>query len=222
MNPRRDGRLAVLGLTVSLAVLALASMLWGQREGRPIPSSAVAGASTSVEAPGTAASSGTPVLGAADGPPSPQPVELRVHGVAIRMPVVPKGVRPDGEMALPARPGVLGWYRFGPAPTERGSTVLAGHVDSKRYGIGPLARLREVDVGDRIVVRLADGTVLRYRAVGVRSVGKQSRALESVFASSGPSRLRIITCGGEFDPSRGGYQDNVVLTAVPDKGTAGG
>lgn len=143
------------------------------------------------------------------------PVRVRVGSVGIRLPVVPKGVSPDGQMALPPKPNRVGWYKFGAAPGDGGSTVLAGHVDTRRSGIGPLARLREVGPGDRVVVTLSDGRTVRYRTVRVRSIDKQSDALASVFDEDGPARLRIVTCGGEFEPKAGGYQDNVVLTAVP-------
>ncbi len=226
MTRGADSRLAAVALTVSLAALALATVLWGGREGRAAQDTgSAAGVSRAVEAPAVArpvlpSPPGVQASGAPPRAPAPRPVEVQVAAVGIRMPVVPKGVRTNGEMALPPRPDRLGWYRYGPAPTERGSTVLAGHVDSGRYGIGPLARLRAVDVGDRLVVRLVDGSVLRYRTVGVRVVDKQSRALRSAFATTGPPRLRIVTCGGEFDPDRGGYQDNVVLTAEPVSGAA--
>lgn len=123
---------------------------------------------------------------------------------------MPKGVSSDGQMALPPKPDRVGWWRFGSAPDERGSTVLAGHVDTRRSGIGPLARLREVEVGDEVALALSDGRTARYRTVRVRSIDKQSDALAAVFDEDGPSRLHVVTCGGEFDPENGGYQDNVV------------
>ena len=38
---------------------------------------------------------------------------------------------------------------------------------------------------------------------------------EELFARTGPERLWIITCGGEYLPDEGGYQQNLVVTAVP-------
>jgi sortase (surface protein transpeptidase) len=119
-------------------------------------------------------------------------------------------------MALPADPEVLGWYRFGPAPgAGTGSVVLAGHLDSERYGLGPLVGLREVEVGDRLRVTRADGTARRYAVVDVRRYDRQALP-EELFARTGPERLRIITCGGEYLPDAGGYQQNLVVTAVPN------
>jgi sortase family protein len=145
-----------------------------------------------------------------------RPVELVAASVRIRMKVLPTGVAADGQMALPPDPRVIGWYRFGPLPgSARGSAVLGGHLDSKEYGVGPLVRLRALRPGDELAVRLADGRTVRYRTVRVRSIAKQSLAMAEVFDRSGPARLRVVTCGGEYDRDRGGYQDNVVVTAEP-------
>lgn len=139
----------------------------------------------------------------------------RVRLASIDSPVRPVGVAADGQMALPANPAVLGWYRFGPAPGDgTGSVVLAGHLDSKRYGLGPLVALREVDVGDVVRVARSDGGLRRYAVVDIRRYDRQALP-EELFARTGPERLRIITCGGEYDPENGGYQQNLVVTAAP-------
>ncbi|WBQ04033.1 class F sortase [Kribbella sp. CA-293567] len=134
----------------------------------------------------------------------------------LRMPVVPTGVAADGQMELPVSPTRIGWYRFGPAPgAAAGSVVLGGHLDSRQYGVGPLARLSRVRVGDPIELRLSDGQIVRYRVEAVRDVDKQTLALDSVFDRSGPRRLQVVTCGGQYLPDRGGYQQNLVVTATP-------
>lgn len=42
-----------------------------------------------------------------------------------------------------------------------------------------------------------------------------------MWSESSVSRLTLISCGGVYDPDRGGYQDNVVVTAVPETPPAG-
>ena len=131
------------------------------------------------------------------------------------MAVVGSGVTAEGQMALPPRPDRIGWYRYGPRPGDRtGSAVLGGHVDSSEYGIGPLAQLRELRRGDRIVVQQADGEQA-YVVRRVQLVSKRTVPLAEVFDRSGPPRLRIVTCGGPYIPSRGGYLDNLVISADP-------
>jgi hypothetical protein len=143
-------------------------------------------------------------------------VRVRLGSVDIDSPVRAVGVSRNGQMALPADPEVLGWYRFGPAPGDgTGSVVLAGHLDSRRYGLGPLVGLRDVEPGETVQVTLGTGRRLGYTVVDVRRFDRQALPAE-LFARSGRERLRIITCGGQFLPDEGGYQQNLVVTAVPD------
>lgn len=144
-----------------------------------------------------------------------QAVRLTAPSVGIDLPVRPVGVARDRQMALPADPTVLGWYRYGPAPgSGRGSVVLAGHLDSRRYGLGPLVRLRDAEVGDRIEVAGDDGTRRAYTIRSLRRYDRQALPAE-LFSRVGRERLRIVTCGGAYLPDRGGYQLNLVVTAVP-------
>jgi hypothetical protein len=144
------------------------------------------------------------------------PLELIVAGADLRIPVVPTGVAKDGQMELPPNPERIGWYKFGPAPSAtRGSVVLGGHLDSREYGVGPLVRLGRTRPGDLIGLRLSDGRTLQYRTEAVRNVDKQALALDVVFDRTGPRRLQLVTCGGEYIRDRGGYQQNLVVTAVP-------
>jgi hypothetical protein len=129
--------------------------------------------------------------------------------------VRPVGVAGDGQMRLPPDPRVLGWYRFGPPPGAReGSAVLAGHLDSRRFGLGPLVALRDLEAGDPVKVTLSDGSDVTYRVEAITRYDQQALP-DALFARSGPHRLRIVTCGGDYDADAGGYQQNLVVTAVP-------
>ncbi|MEU4605481.1 class F sortase [Kribbella sp. NPDC023972] len=145
-----------------------------------------------------------------------QPVRLQLASVGIDIPVVAVGVASDGQMELPPDPAMIGWYRFGPSTTDlRGAVVLAGHVDSKQYGVGPLVRLRELRLDALVTVQLSDSTVTRYRVQTVENIPKTSTALDQVFDRDGARLLRVITCGGPYDRNGGGYRDNLVVTARP-------
>ncbi|TDE36497.1 class F sortase [Actinomadura sp. 6K520] len=167
----------------------------------------------------TAATGGDPAAAgtAGRGPAAPaRPVELTVPSVGLHTAVVPMGVDRRGAMALPGDVSRVGWYRYGTRPGSRaGSAVLAGHVDSRRRGLGALAALRRVSPGDRLAVRLADGRTVRYRAVAREVIGKGAMPLEELFSRDGGPRLTVITCGGPFDSRTGRYRDNLVITAVP-------
>ena len=142
------------------------------------------------------------------------PARVRVPGLGLDAPVRAVGVDVRRQMRLPADPRVLGWYRFGPAPGGKGSVVLAGHVDSRRFGVGPLADLQGVGVGDRVEVLTRRGELRSYRVDSIERFDRQALPAE-VFARTGPERLRIVTCTGPYLPDAGGYQQNLVVTAVP-------
>lgn len=144
-----------------------------------------------------------------------QPRRLVIARLGVSMPVRATGLTSGGQMALPDRPEQIGWYRYGPRPGDAaGSVVLGGHVDSRAYGIGPLAVLGRLERGDRIVVQQVAGRQV-YRVRSVQLISKAALPVGALFDRSGPAALRILTCGGPYDPSRGGYRDNLVVTAEP-------
>jgi hypothetical protein len=133
--------------------------------------------------------------------------------VGISVPIVATTVDDRGQMELPARPSEIGWYAYGPKPgSAEGSAVLAGHVDSRRFGVGPLVGLQRVRPGDVVVVQATSGP-LTFEVDRVQLIKKRDLDLERLFAREGRPVLRIVTCGGRYLPQRGGYQDNVVVTA---------
>ena len=149
-------------------------------------------------------------------PAATAPVMLEVPALGVRTEVDQVGVQPDGSMTVPADPDRVGWYRFGPAPgASQGSAVLAGHVDTARDGPGAFAALSGIEVGQDVLVTLADGTVVTYRVEGRQGIVKQELPVDVLFARDGPARLTLITCGGPFQPELRSYRDNLVVTAVP-------
>jgi sortase (surface protein transpeptidase) len=141
------------------------------------------------------------------------PRRLSITRLGLRMPVVARGVDDGGAMALPTSAFRVAWYRFGARPLEdAGATVLAGHVDTRAEGVGPLAGLAALRVGDLIMLRAGRHDVT-YRTTSVTRISKALIDLPAVFSRKGAPRLHLVTCGGAYLPERGGYQDNVVVSA---------
>jgi LPXTG-site transpeptidase (sortase) family protein len=110
----------------------------------------------------------------------------------------------------------VGWWDGSARAGEPfGSTVIAGHVDSDTGGIGFFARLLRAKVGDTLTLR-ADSHRLTYRVTAVKKVARRALATESqAFKQTGPHRLVLITCTGDFHRDRGGYDSNLVVVATP-------
>ena len=147
------------------------------------------------------------------------PVRVAAPAVGIDIAVSPVGVLDSGVMELPPDVDIAGWYRFGAAPSSAtGTTVLAAHVDSLTYGLGPFSRLKELPVGSPITVTTADGATRAYALVSSERIAKREIPLDAVFDRDGAPRLVLITCGGQFDHGTGHYLDNILVTATPVAG----
>lgn len=145
------------------------------------------------------------------------PSSIQIPSLNIDMAVESAGLDAVGSMALPANPDIAAWYRFGPAPGAEGATVIAAHVDSLRYGLGPFARLAVASAGTEITVLAADGVEHRYALESVQTTGKPEVPWATIFDRTGAPRLTLVTCGGEFNYTTRQYQSNIIVTAIPVK-----
>ncbi|WP_421110277.1 class F sortase [Solicola sp. PLA-1-18] len=133
-----------------------------------------------------------------------------------RVPVAPAPTDDTGRLAVPDDPDVAGWWDGGARPGDPfGATVVAAHVDSVERGLGPFASLLSARRGERVTVTSA-GLTTTYRVSSLRTIPKERlRTDGSVFAGDGDPRLVLVTCAGPYERARGGYQNLLVLTAVP-------
>lgn len=143
-----------------------------------------------------------------------EPVGLTIAKIGLKVKGVRSvGLEPDGQLEIPNEKEI-GWYRYGQAPGEIGSTVLAAHV-SWNGSLGPFADLATVEPGDRINVQLSDGGSRTYEAVERNQYNKGELPADRIWSRTGNETLVLITCGGEFNPAIKRYYDNIVIYAVP-------
>jgi sortase (surface protein transpeptidase) len=106
----------------------------------------------------------------------------------------------------------LGWWADGPRPGDDGAAVVVGHVDlDGRPGV--FGRLAGAAPGSVVAVTRGE-RVVRYRVTRVDRYTKAGFPTDVVYRPSARAELRLVTCGGRFDPRTGHYEDNVVVTAV--------
>ncbi len=220
--------LPVAGIAGSAAALVLVPIVSGTTSAQPVDQIQQPASAPSSTAPDPDLTGPGAVTPSAPAQPAPiptvaadaaaerfLPVQLEVPRLAVSAPIDPTGVAADGQAEVPENAARVGWYRFGPAPGEDGATVIVGHVDSRKYGKGALFPLREAQVGDEVRMAVASGSEMTYEVVDVTRYDKVTLPAEELFKRTGDSVLHIITCGGPYVPSLGGYQQNLVVTAVP-------
>ena len=137
---------------------------------------------------------------------------IRIPAIGVSAPVIPLGLNKDHTIEVPKDFSDTGWYRPGPDPGEQGPAVIVGHVDSQT-GPAVFYRLRELKRGNRILIRRADGTTVRFRVNGLERWPKAEFPTRRVYGRTRGPVLRLVTCSGAFDSSSGHYVDNTIVFA---------
>jgi len=141
------------------------------------------------------------------------PVSLVIPAIGISTSLIQLGLTASGQLQVPASTAVAGWYTGSPRPGATGAAVIAGHIDSYQ-GPGVFFRLRLMRPGQRVYVRRADGSVAVFQVTAVHTYLKSQFPTDGVYGATPNSQLRLITCGGTFDPATGHYLSNVIVYAT--------
>jgi hypothetical protein len=144
--------------------------------------------------------------------PVARPVSLVVPAIGVRTRLIHLGLTSAGTLQVPPTTAVAGWYTGSPRPGQPGGAVIAGHIDSLQ-GPGVFFRLRLLRRGERVYVRRADGTLAVFQVTSVRSYLKTRFPTHAVYGPTPDAQLRMITCGGTFDPATGHYLSNTIVYA---------
>lgn len=168
-----------------------------------------------IASPSDAGTAGAASAVATVSPPS----RIVIPAIGVDTDIVSVGLDRANAVVVPEDIRRVGWYRHAAAPgTAQGSAVLVAHRDGREQGKGVFYDLGLLDLGDRVVVTTQGGDRVRYRVVARELLQKSAfgDAAPDLFAIDGDARLTLISCGGYYDPNAGGYQANIVVTAIPD------
>lgn len=146
--------------------------------------------------------------------PTPErPGHLSIPSIGVSTDLVALGLNADRTVEVPSDPDRAGWFDQGPYPGQPGSAVVLGHVDSTA-GPAVFHELSRLGPGDTIEVTLAGGSVATFRVDRVATYANEDFPAQEVYAGDPDLRaLNLVTCGGEYDAARGGWQSNVVVFA---------
>jgi sortase (surface protein transpeptidase) len=141
------------------------------------------------------------------------PVSLTIPDIGVSTSLVHLGLTSNGALQVPPTTAVAGWYTGSPRPGAVGPAIIAGHIDS-HLGPGVFYRLSQLQRGDRVYVRRADGTLAVFKVTAVQQYPKDNFPTAAVYGATPTPELRLITCGGTFDYSTGHYLSNTVVYAT--------
>ena len=207
--PRGHARIrlsGIAGVTLVLAGAGAIALAVLAQQHAPSPAASAAGA-----------------VGAAKGPSLGRsvPVSVSIPQIGVRSKLLSLGLNPDGSIAVPSldtSADEAAWYKYSVTPGQVGAAVIEGHVDSYQ-GPAVFFRLGALRPGNQIDVTLADGITAVFRVTGVREYVKDKYPAEMIYGPTDYAALRLITCGGDYDPATHHYLSSVVVFAVLSSAT---
>jgi LPXTG-site transpeptidase (sortase) family protein len=140
-------------------------------------------------------------------------VSLTIPLIGLETSLITLGLASDGTMQVPSSTTVAGWYTGSPRPGGVGSAIIVGHIDSLT-GPGVFYKLPQLRAGDSVYVKRADGTTAEFRVTAVQTYLKDQFPTQTVYGPTPDAELRLITCGGAFDPATHHYLSNIVVYAT--------
>lgn len=149
------------------------------------------------------ASSTTPIM----------PTRLVIPAIGVDANIEQVGKKSDGSMATPATFGDVAWYDLGSKPGSPGNAVIAGHVNNALTKTGVFENLSDLKVGDVIALTDANGNVLHFAVRDIEDYTDANAPLSTIFSTTGPSQVVLITCAGDWDPVARSYDHRLVIFA---------
>lgn len=140
---------------------------------------------------------------------APTGIEIPAIGVT-RDSIMSLGYNEDLSLQVPPDAATVGWFSRGAAPGSQGPAVFASHINysGKKGGFADIGQLA---AGDQILVHRADATSVVFVVDRVERAPKKAFPTAEVYGPTTGSEIRLITCGGTFDPSTRNYEDNVIV-----------
>lgn len=143
-----------------------------------------------------------------------EPVRLVIPSLGLDVFIEHVGMDSTGKMGIPEEVENAGWWKYGAKPGEKGSAVLAGHVDTPDGQFGIFYELDSLKPSDRILVYDAEGKVHTYSVDFVQVYPDEDFPIDVVFEREDTKRLNLITCSGLYDLNDQNYDERLVVFAT--------
>lgn len=145
--------------------------------------------------------------------PSPEltPVTIMIPKLNIDTKVEGVGVTEANNLDVPRNAANIGWYMYGPKPSDSGNAVMTGHYDTPTGKPAIFYKLKTLEPGDEIEVVSKAGIHTKFSVVEVASIPYDKFPNEYVFKTREGKNLNLITCGGVWNPKTHLYSERIVV-----------
>lgn len=140
------------------------------------------------------------------------PTRLTIPSIGVNTELTTITLDQQGVLQPPDRFDIAGWYDKSPTPGELGPSIIVGHVDSP-HDIAVFFYVKTLQPGQTISITRADGSTANFIVDSIALYDQDNFPTEAVYGNIDHAGLRIITCGGTFNPFTGHYEQNTVVYA---------
>lgn len=142
---------------------------------------------------------------------STDPVRILIPRLSVDASVEFVGLTLRGTMGAPSSYARAGWYGYGTAPGHNGSAVIDGHIDDG-FGLpGVFAHLKDIVIGDDIIVETRGGTRLHFTVTGIQIYPQDDAPTDLIFGRNDKARLNLVTCEGRWSRAADTYAERLVV-----------
>ena len=140
------------------------------------------------------------------------PVSLTIPSIGVRTRLIRLGITKSGALQVPGSTTVPAVHR---QPATRRHRLL-GDRGARRFVTGPAIfyRLHLLHPHNLIYVRTRTAGLAVFRVNSVHQYTKRGFPTAGVYGPALTPQLRLITCGGTFDPQTRHYLSNIVVYAT--------
>lgn len=142
------------------------------------------------------------------------PVKIRIPRVHIRSRIVPIHLDMNGALGISDCYDV-GWLRSGPRPGEVGTALLIGHVDTEDGKPAIFFRLRELQLGDKILIRDATRAKRTFIITHIGTCAwNDPKHLQLLLRQTPVASVCLATCHGTWNEDIQEYSDRLIVRAT--------
>ena len=139
------------------------------------------------------------------------PLRLVIPKIKVDATILYMGLTQTGDMDVPTDLVNVGWYKFGPHPGDKGSAVIAGHLEGVK-DLGVFIDLDKLQKGDTLSTLDDKGAMTTFTVRELKTYPQKDRPSE-IFHSEDGAHLNLITCTGIWNNTTKRYSQRLVVFA---------
>ena len=139
------------------------------------------------------------------------PVRVASADVNLAVELTKVSILGDGSLEAPANWNEGGWFTQSAKSGQVGNMVIDGHYDDNLGAPAAFWNLKNLKIGDTVIVTDGLGRDFSYRVSEIFYVAINDPDRLDIFASADKPILTLITCGGLWLPGKGTYSSRLVI-----------